>query len=78
MSNAVSHQVTDPGFRDLVQRAEAAGWTVTLTRRRHLRFQTPDGQVVFTGSTSGDYRGVRNAAARLRRAGLPIPHKWRP
>lgn len=59
-------------LRDVVDHAVRHGWTQTRTRGGHLRLTPPDGgRVLFSPSTPSDYRGIRNLAAQLRRAGVP-------
>jgi predicted RNA binding protein YcfA (HicA-like mRNA interferase family) len=55
---------------ELVRRARAHGWVVQKTRGGHLRWKSPDGKVVFSGSTPSDVRAVRNIRSSLRRMGL--------
>lgn len=57
-------------YRNLAKLARSAGWTITLTRSNHLRWQAPDGAVVYTASTPSRAGGYRNAIAGFRRAGL--------
>ena len=58
------------GLRAMAALARRLGWQVTPTRSGHLAWRSPDGTVVYTPSTPSDYRAIRNARARLRRAGL--------
>jgi predicted RNA binding protein YcfA (HicA-like mRNA interferase family) len=55
---------------DLVRRARERGWVVEKTRGGHLRWRSPEGKVVFSGSTPSDVRAVRNIRSLLRRMGL--------
>ena len=52
-----------------------AGWVVEL-ERRHIAFISPDQSVpvIFAAATPSDHRAPKNLRARLRRAGLQIPH----
>lgn len=60
-----------PQMRELVDMAWSQGWLVTLTGGGHLQFVPPDESTkVFAPSTPSDVRGVENARAELRRAGL--------
>ncbi|MFT4471394.1 hypothetical protein ACMX2H_15940 [Arthrobacter sulfonylureivorans] len=43
------------------------------TRRGHLVFCPPEGQVIYTSGTPSDARAWKNVRAQLRRAGLDIP-----
>lgn len=66
-------------FSKLQRLARKAGWMVEPGRRGkrnpHVRFIAPDGTVVIADSTASDHRSIKNTAARLRAAGLPVPHK---
>lgn len=62
-------------MRDLMRHAIEQGWTVEKARAGHLKWITPDGQLVVSGSTPSEYRGHRNLRAHLRRAGLRLPRK---
>jgi hypothetical protein len=53
--------------------ALALGWRTEALGSGHLRWVPPEGRFVVTSSTPSDGRGVRNALAMLRRAGLPLP-----
>jgi predicted RNA binding protein YcfA (HicA-like mRNA interferase family) len=64
-------------YQALVDLAQEQGWVVTLTGGDHLRFQGPDGQLVFTAQTPSDHRSIKNAVSFLRRAGLVVPHPQR-
>ena len=59
-------------LRPLARQAIAAGWTIHPTRSGHLAWRSPTGRRVFTGSSPGDHRAVRNHRAMLRRAGLAV------
>ncbi|WP_313452906.1 type II toxin-antitoxin system HicA family toxin [Pseudomonas rhodesiae] len=56
------------GLRQLIEFAEANGWTVSRTRGGHVRFTKPGLGSIYTSSTASDYRSGLNAKARLRRA----------
>lgn len=62
-------------IRELQATAEAQGWTITHTGGGHLKWQSPEGKVVFSPSTPSDWRSMKNHIAYLRRAGLHIAHK---
>ena len=63
-----------PGLRDAYDIAIAHGWTIEVLGSGHLRWSPPKGPYIVAARSPSDYRGIRNAIARLRRAGLPIPH----
>lgn len=59
-------------YRTVARLAASAGWRITRLGSGHLRWESPDGAVVITPSTPSCKRGVANAKARLRRAGLAV------
>lgn len=66
-------QVRNRELRQLVRRAQRQGWAVTYTGGGHLRWQAPDGALVFTPSTpNGGCRSLENTRADLRRVGLEV------
>lgn len=59
--------------RKLVKSARQAGLRVERTSGNHIRFIDKAGRtVVTTSGTPSDHRSVKNAAARLRRAGWAV------
>lgn len=61
-------------YKALLRMAVEQGWEVRMTRSSHVRWQAPDGQIVITASSTASWSAYRNARAKLRRAGLVIPH----
>jgi hypothetical protein len=61
-------------YKPLVAVAQEQGWDVSIGGGGHLRFQSPEGELVFTAQTPSDRRSLLNAKACLRRAGLDLPH----
>jgi predicted RNA binding protein YcfA (HicA-like mRNA interferase family) len=61
-------------YNDVVTLAQEQGWDVRIGKGGHLRFQSPQGELVFTSQTPSDRRSLMNAKACLRRAGLDLPH----
>lgn len=61
--------------KKLVKLAKAHGWKVEINRRGHTVFESPEGERIYTSTTPSDRRGELNNITRLRRAGLPVPHK---
>lgn len=62
-------------LKQLIERAEACGWTVSRSRHSsHWKFLSPDRNVspIYTSATPSDWRAVRNLRARLRRGGLCV------
>lgn len=63
----------DKELRKLVKALEAQGFEVVPTARQHLMVLL-DGKVIATISgTASDWRSIRNALARLKRAGFQWP-----
>lgn len=58
-----------PEVRTLLDAARAAGARVRRTRSGHWQVFAPGG-IVIVPSTPSDWRGLRNARAELRRAGV--------
>jgi predicted alpha/beta-fold hydrolase len=58
--------------RDIMTAIESQGWSVIVTPKNHLRFESPTGRRVFHSGTSSDWRSILNLKAQLRRAGLTI------
>lgn len=54
-------------MRELVEEAAQAGWTVTIRKGGHLKFEHPEAASVFSSSTPSDRRAVLNTRAQLRR-----------
>lgn len=61
--------------RDIVEAARRQGWTVSQTKRGHIKLvpADPDMPIVIGSGTPGDYRAVRNLLALARRSGLRYP-----
>lgn len=72
-------------IRPLVELAQEAGWTYETTGRGHPRLRPPSGLMdprtgrqaapITMAATPSDKRAMLNAAADLRRLGVPVPHK---
>ena len=65
-------------LRRVVRLAQEHGWSFGLTSQGHLRLSPPvhaGVQAVVFSNTPSDVRSDKNAIARLRRAGVPVPHK---
>lgn len=50
-----------------VKQVKKRGWVVDQTRRGHLRFRHARHGVVFHSGTPGDYRGLLNLKAQIKR-----------
>jgi hypothetical protein len=57
-------------LRRAARTARRSGWTLTATGGGHIKWESPGGEVVITGSTPGGGRATKNGLACLRRAGL--------
>lgn len=54
----------------LIQKAEEQGWKVYYTNSGHLKWVSPSGQSVFTGSTPSDRRVLQNIKRDLKKYGF--------
>jgi hypothetical protein len=68
-------------YKALVEAAEAAGWTLDETAKKHPRLSPPAGKTGHDGrllapvilpSTPSDKRAFLNARSALRRAGVDV------
>lgn len=57
-------------FRDAAIAAEKANWEISITGGGHIKWKPPSGTPIFTQRTPSDYRGIKNALMKLKRAGL--------
>lgn len=60
-------------YRDMIEAALAAGWTVSMTGTNHLRLHPPKGDagpVIFAAQSMGGGRGERNLRSLLRKRGV--------
>lgn len=57
-------------YRGLARKARKAGWVITWSQNHHLRWQAPDGTVIYTAGTPSRSSGYLNKRAEFRRAGL--------
>jgi predicted RNA binding protein YcfA (HicA-like mRNA interferase family) len=57
-------------YADLASLAKAQGWVLSVTRGGHIRWQGPDGRVVFSPASPSEPRGLHNFRSQLRHAGL--------
>jgi len=73
LSNSKGGVKMDKDLRKVVKELEAQGYETRVTAKGHITV-TRDGRVVavFSGTPS-DWRSMRNALARLRRAGFRWP-----
>lgn len=72
MSQSVDIRQVPRAFKAAFREARREGWDVVFTKSGHLCWRRPGGGVVFTPSSPSDYRGEKNAIAKLRRAGLRV------
>lgn len=59
-------------LRKIAAQARAQGWQVELTRKSHVKFVPPKGELVFSSGTPSDRRAQLNLVSRLRRQGLEL------
>lgn len=64
--------ISNRELRRIAAVAERQGWVITRTGGGHLKWKSPDGQVVITAATPDDSRGIANSKAFLRKAGLVL------
>lgn len=55
----------------VLQRLHQLGWTLKRSAKGHIKALSPDGALIVMGG-SGCPRGLKNAVARLRRAGVDV------
>lgn len=69
----------DDQFRDLRAAAEAQGWAVQETAKKHWKFVPPVGGLspVFYSGSPSDWRAIRNFVAAMRQRGLQVPQSMR-
>lgn len=72
--------MADNEVQELMKRAKKQGWSVRKTGSGHWSFKAPSGKTVVVAATPSDPRGMENARAELRRAGLkedaPERSRW--
>jgi len=54
----------------LATKAEKQGWRVSKTRGNHLKFQAPDGAVMFFSSSPSDVRAMKNFISAMCKHGF--------
>jgi predicted RNA binding protein YcfA (HicA-like mRNA interferase family) len=54
-------------LRQVVRQYAKHGFRVSRTKGGHLRFEGPNGELVFGASTPSDYRSLKNLKAQLDR-----------
>ncbi|HCB2859828.1 TPA: hypothetical protein N3447_004425 [Klebsiella aerogenes] len=59
-------------MQELMQYADSLGWEINHTHGGHIRFTRKGSPPVFTSSSPGDYRSVKNVRAMLRRLSRQI------
>lgn len=58
--------------KQLIQRIEAAGCTVVMTRGGHWKVLLPNGGLYFMAKSPSDSRSIANAIAGLRQKGVSL------
>lgn len=58
--------------RAFIRIATERGWTVSPTKKGHIKFTAPNGAIIVTSSTPSDHRSWKNLRGQLRRNGLPL------
>lgn len=58
-------------WKELCKRAKQQGWRIEHTCNGHTKWLSPNGaDIVVSGNTVSDRRGIKNHVAMLRRAGF--------
>lgn len=71
-------------LKDILGTIELQGWNTEITNGGHWKLAGPDGQLVFTSTTPGDHRSLKNLRGQLKRAGADLaerrvkPKNWPP
>lgn len=55
-------------MRQLRKQAAALGWSAGRSNGGHLRWTHESGGIVFSSSTPGDVRSIRNTLAQIKRS----------
>jgi hypothetical protein len=63
-------------FKEVASALDEQGWKIGLTRKRHLRFESPTGLIIYSSGTPSDWRARKNLVAHLRRAGLDLESRF--
>jgi predicted RNA binding protein YcfA (HicA-like mRNA interferase family) len=58
-------------INQMIKNAEKRGWVVIKTKRGHLKWRSPSGNLVFSSSTPSDRKAAKNIAEDLVRYGYP-------
>lgn len=61
---------TSKELKLIISKATSQGWEVTQNKANHLRWQSPEGGVVFTALTPSDWRAFKNILRDLRKYGF--------
>lgn len=56
----------------LMKLAIKQGWRVELTKKCHVKFYIPGGQIIVAASTPSDPRSIKNLRSQLRVGGLVL------
>lgn len=59
-------------LRKIAAQAREQGWQVEMTRKSHIKFVPPQGELVYSSGTPSDRRAQLNLVSRLRRQGLEL------
>lgn len=57
-------------LKELMHAAFKQGWEITMTKSTHLRWESPEGNVVFTSYSPSDWRALIKIKRDLRSNGF--------
>ena len=65
---------TDKEVQAIIDVAQAADWTVEMTKGCHIKFVPPmkSQPIIVAATTPSDWRARKNLKSRLRRCGLKV------
>ena len=59
--------------KSVIAKARKDGWEVTIDGRTHYKLRSPNGKhIICLAGSSRSLRGMQNAKAKCRRAGLEV------
>lgn len=59
-------------LKALLKAVKDAGWPIEQTKKGHHLIRPPSGPLILVSGTPSDWRGLKNARAQLRRAGVNV------
>jgi hypothetical protein len=68
-------KTSDKDLNGLIAQAAQQGWVVIKTGGDHVKWVSPTGAIVFSGSTNSDKRALQNIKRELRHKGFIVKKK---